>query len=107
MPNRSLRLAAFPRGEGLWFAVSDRQLCPTVTKTSPRLYPGRTDRRRLTMDSAAALRPTAGFPRARTEGSSMQIRVGYELIYDCPQPTPMLLIVNIHYSRASDIVVPD
>src|SRR5579859_3609956 len=37
----------------------------------------------------------------------MQIRVGYELIYDCPQPTPMLLTLNIHYSRASDIVVPD
>ncbi|CAN5680081.1 transglutaminase family protein [soil metagenome] len=37
----------------------------------------------------------------------MQIRVGYELIYGCPQPTPMLLTLNIHYSRASDIVVPD
>jgi transglutaminase-like putative cysteine protease len=37
----------------------------------------------------------------------MQIRVGYELIYQCPQPTPMLLTVNIHHSRAADIVVPD
>ena len=37
----------------------------------------------------------------------MQIRVGYELIYDCPQPTPMLLALHIHYSRASDILVPD
>ena len=37
----------------------------------------------------------------------MQIRVGYELIYSCPQETPMILIVNIHYSRASDIVIPD
>ncbi len=37
----------------------------------------------------------------------MEIKVGYELIYDCPQPTPMLLVLNIHYSRASDIVVPD
>ena len=37
----------------------------------------------------------------------MQIRVGYELIYDCPQPTPMLLMLNIHHSRAADIVVPD
>ena len=37
----------------------------------------------------------------------MQIRVGYELIYDCPQPTPMILSVNIHHSRAGDIVVPD
>ena len=37
----------------------------------------------------------------------MQIRVGYELIYDCPQPTPMILTLNIHYSRASDLVKPD
>jgi transglutaminase-like putative cysteine protease len=37
----------------------------------------------------------------------MQLRVGYELIYDCPQPTPMMLMLNIHHSRASDIVVPD
>jgi transglutaminase-like putative cysteine protease len=37
----------------------------------------------------------------------VEIRVGYELIYDCPQPTPMMLVLNIHYTRASDIVVPD
>ena len=37
----------------------------------------------------------------------MKIRVGYELIYDCPQPTPMMLVLNIHYTRASDILVPD
>ena len=37
----------------------------------------------------------------------MQIRIGYELVYECPQPTPMILVVNVHYSRASDIVHPD
>ena len=37
----------------------------------------------------------------------MQIRVGYELIYDCPQPTPMILTLNIHFTRVSDIIVPD
>jgi transglutaminase-like putative cysteine protease len=37
----------------------------------------------------------------------MQIRVGYELIYDCPQPTPMLLTLNIHYTRVSDLIRPD
>jgi transglutaminase-like putative cysteine protease len=37
----------------------------------------------------------------------MQIGVGYELVYDCPQPTPMLLMLNVHYTRISDIVVPD
>ena len=29
------------------------------------------------------------------------------MIYEFPQPTPMILALNIHYSRASDIVVPD
>jgi transglutaminase-like putative cysteine protease len=37
----------------------------------------------------------------------MQIRVGYELVYVCPQPTPMLLTLNLHYTRASHVVVPD
>jgi transglutaminase-like putative cysteine protease len=37
----------------------------------------------------------------------MQIRVGYDLTYSCPQATPMILTLNIHASRASDIIVPD
>jgi transglutaminase-like putative cysteine protease len=37
----------------------------------------------------------------------MRIRVGYEFVYSFPQPTPMILTVSIHYSRASDIIVPD
>jgi transglutaminase-like putative cysteine protease len=37
----------------------------------------------------------------------MQIRVGYEFVYSLPQPTPMIFTVSIHYSRASDIIVPD
>ena len=37
----------------------------------------------------------------------MQISIGYELIYDCPQPTPMILTLNVHYTRVSDIIVPD
>jgi transglutaminase-like putative cysteine protease len=37
----------------------------------------------------------------------MQLRVGYELIYQCPQPTPMILMLNIHFTRASDIVIAD
>ena len=28
----------------------------------------------------------------------VEIRVGCELIYDCPQPTPMMLVLNIHYT---------
>ena len=37
----------------------------------------------------------------------MKIRIGYELIYDCLQPTPMILTLSVHYTRVSDIVVPD
>ena len=37
----------------------------------------------------------------------MYIRIGYELIYDCPQPTPMILTLNVHYSGVSDLVIPD
>jgi transglutaminase-like putative cysteine protease len=37
----------------------------------------------------------------------MRIRVGYEFVYSFPQPTPLILTVSIHYSRASDLIVPD
>ena len=37
----------------------------------------------------------------------MQVRVGYEIVYDCVQPTPMVLMLNVHHSRVADIVVPD
>jgi len=37
----------------------------------------------------------------------IQIRVGFEMIFDCPQPTPMILNLNVHYSRVSDLVAPD
>jgi transglutaminase-like putative cysteine protease len=37
----------------------------------------------------------------------LQLRIGFELIYSFPQPTPIILHVNVHYSRTYDIVVPD
>ena len=39
--------------------------------------------------------------------SAMQLRIGYELVYNFPQPTPIIMVVNVHDSRAADIVVPD
>jgi transglutaminase-like putative cysteine protease len=42
-----------------------------------------------------------------SKGQVMQIRVGYELIYDCLQPTPMVLMLNVHHSRVADLVAPD
>jgi transglutaminase-like putative cysteine protease len=37
----------------------------------------------------------------------VQISVGYEIIYDLPASTPMLLTLHIHPSRAADLIVPD
>jgi len=34
----------------------------------------------------------------------LQIRIGFEMVYDCPQPTPMILNVNVHFTRVSDVV---
>src|SRR5579859_349473 len=41
------------------------------------------------------------------EGVAMKLRVGYELVYECPQPTPMLLMLNTHYSRVDHVLIPD
>src|SRR5690349_8331086 len=39
--------------------------------------------------------------------SIMKIRVGFEMIYDCPQPTPMIFNLNVHFTRVSDLVGRD
>src|ERR1017187_6084497 len=44
--------------------------------------------------------------RRRVGYSPMQFRIGYELIYSFPQPTPVILVLDVHDSRASDIIVP-
>ncbi len=35
------------------------------------------------------------------------IRLGYELGYTCLRPTPMILMLNVHFTRVSDLVEPD
>lgn len=37
----------------------------------------------------------------------MRIRIGYDMVYGCPQPVPMVLMLSLHYSRMSDVLVPD
>jgi transglutaminase-like putative cysteine protease len=37
----------------------------------------------------------------------MKIQVGYEMIYNFPSPTAMILMLHVHDSRAADIEVPD
>lgn len=37
----------------------------------------------------------------------MRIRAGYEIAYDCPAPTPLLLLLNVHPSRRRDLITHD
>ena len=37
----------------------------------------------------------------------MKLRVGYELQYAFPQPTPAILMLNIHFSRVAGLAAPD
>lgn len=37
----------------------------------------------------------------------MRIRLGCELTYDLPNPTPMIVMLNVHHSRVADLERPD
>jgi len=37
----------------------------------------------------------------------MRIRVGCELGFEFTQPTPLIAMLNVHFSRASDLELPD
>ncbi|AXS42528.1 transglutaminase family protein [Breoghania sp. L-A4] len=37
----------------------------------------------------------------------MNLSIGYELQYDFPQPTPLIAMLNVHFSRVSDLARPD
>ena len=37
----------------------------------------------------------------------MKIHVGYDLVYQCVQPTPMIFMLNVHPSRAADLLTAD
>jgi transglutaminase-like putative cysteine protease len=37
----------------------------------------------------------------------MKLRIGYELHYHFPQPTPVIMMLNVHYTRVSDLERPD
>lgn len=37
----------------------------------------------------------------------MRIRAGYRIGYDCPVPTPMMLMVNVRPERQADLETPD
>jgi transglutaminase-like putative cysteine protease len=37
----------------------------------------------------------------------MRIQTGFEIVYDCPAPVPMLLMLSVHPSRREDLESPD
>ena len=37
----------------------------------------------------------------------MLIRAGFEIVYDCPAPTPLLTLLSVHPSRRGDLETPD
>jgi transglutaminase-like putative cysteine protease len=37
----------------------------------------------------------------------MRLRIGYDLQYHFPQPTPVIMMLNVHYTRVSDLEQPD
>lgn len=37
----------------------------------------------------------------------MRVQVGCELGFESTQPTPLIAMLNVHYSRASDLELPD
>ncbi len=37
----------------------------------------------------------------------MRLRIGYSLTYEFEQPTPMVTMLSVHYSRVSDLLGPD
>ena len=37
----------------------------------------------------------------------MKIRAGYEIAYECPQPTPMIVMLSVHPSRMPDLITWD
>jgi transglutaminase-like putative cysteine protease len=37
----------------------------------------------------------------------MRLRIGYDIAYECPQITPMLLLLRVHPSRENDLLAPD
>jgi hypothetical protein len=37
----------------------------------------------------------------------MQLKIGYDIAYECPQITPMLLLLRVHPSRENDLLTPD
>jgi transglutaminase-like putative cysteine protease len=65
-----------------------------------------TDRRSEYPTAAESRRRFAGLDFLFEGLPHMRIDAGYEISFDCQQPTPMMLCVNVHPSRAGDLLTP-
>ncbi len=48
-----------------------------------------------------------GLVCVRKASTNVKIQVGYDLTYENVAPTPMIFMLNVHPSRASDLITPD
>ena len=44
---------------------------------------------------------------SRRNGDLMRIHLGCELRFEFPQTTPMIVMLNVHFSRTSELESPD
>src|SRR2546425_953429 len=119
---RMARIASMPRERGLSPGALSARSAWLPFEMTRRQFPGQDAR--LARDRAGnVVRPSSrGASPARrasdqfvTRGqqpcaaprgyrrSMMQIRVGFEMVYDCPQPTPMIFNLNVHFTRVADL----
>src|SRR5580704_7546572 len=64
--------------------------------------------KRLISALAACIRKLRSHPRyVAGKVFRVKLRVGFEMNYNFPQPTPMIMVLGTHFTRASDIIVPD
>jgi transglutaminase-like putative cysteine protease len=59
----------------------------------------------MASDLLCAIPERACGPAPQQVGT-MQIRAGYQVAYDCPRQTPMLLMLSVHPSRTVDLATP-
>src|SRR6185295_4803667 len=70
---------------------------------SPSRSPPHDDQTELILVHSLDLEGQAG----PVQGTFMKIRAGFQIAYDCPQPTPMILQVSVHPTRQPDLITWD
>ena len=58
-----------------------------------------TTKSRFEVEGVENRKPSMPLHDENKSGNTMKIRAGFKFGYECPQPTPMLLALDIHPSR--------